>query len=68
MTNLFSKRCKKLLDKKELIVSIPISVRRRILKTLYDYNEPYNYINEAGHHYNSSTINDIHGLFERAWR
>jgi hypothetical protein len=39
MTNIFSKRCKKLLDKKELIVSIPISIRRSILKTLYDYNE-----------------------------
>ena len=40
MTDLFSKRCKKLLDKKELIVSIPIPVRRRILKSLYNLNEP----------------------------
>jgi len=65
MSNLFSKRCKKLLDKKELIVSIPIPVRRRILKTLYYYNEPYNGINETGYHYDSSTINDIPGVFER---
>jgi len=65
MTNLFSKRCKKLLDKKELIVSIPISVRRRILRTLYDYNESYSDTTETGYHYNSSTIEDIPSLFER---
>lgn len=65
MTNLFSKRCKKLLDKKELIVSIPISVRRRILRTLYDYNKSYSDTTETGYHYNSSTIEDIPSLFER---
>jgi hypothetical protein len=64
MTNLFSKRCKKLLDKKELIVSIPIPVRRRILKSLYDNNEHYSNTTTTGWHYTSSIIEDIPHLFE----
>ena len=65
MANLFSKRCKKLLDKKELIVSIQISVRRRILRILYDYDEDTSGINSSGYRYVSSTTVDISWLFER---
>ncbi len=64
MTDLFSKRCKKLLEKKELIVSIPMSARRRILKTLHDFDEHYHDTTNTGYHYSSSTMQDIPGLFE----
>jgi len=64
MTNLFSKRCKKLLDKKELIVSIPIPARRRILKSLYNNNEHYSDTTTTGLNYNSSTTEDIPHFFE----
>ena len=64
MTNIFSKRCKKLLDKKDLTVSIPFNTRRRILKTLYDCNEHYSETKATGWHYNSSTIEDMPHFFE----
>lgn len=64
MTNIFSKRCKKLLDKKDLTVSIPFSIRRRILNTLHNCNEQYSETSATGWHYNSSTIEDMPQFFE----
>jgi len=59
MAWLFSKRCQQALRDKKIKVSIPVSVRVRIWKTLQNYNESLWESTDAGSFYQTSTLQQL---------
>lgn len=59
MAWLFSKRCKQALKEKKIKVSIPISVRVRLLKAMQNRNMVYWETTETGFNYQTATLNDL---------
>lgn len=59
MAWLFSKRCKQVLKEGKLKVSIPRSVRMRILKSLEKHDEVYWITGETGFNYQTSTLEEL---------
>jgi len=59
MAWLFSKRCQVALKKEKLRVSIPQSVRYRLLRTLQNYNEVYQETNHTGWNYETSKLEEL---------
>lgn len=59
MAWLFSKRCQQALRDKKIKVSIPVSVRVRIWKTLQNYNEIWTESTNTGWNYDTSTLEHL---------
>jgi len=59
MAWIFSKRCKKLIEKKSIEVHLSKKVRIRILKLLEQFNEYYQDSTPTGYRYDASTLNEL---------